>query len=231
LGYLALEPAVRRRWPWRITAWNRLLDGRLGDPMVGRDVLIGLASGALVLLVLRAAPLSAAWAGVAPPPPLTGAGPPALQVPGPPTPLYVLLTFLLTLVIVPVLYLLLHFLFYLVLRREWLAWGAVWLFFVALFMMPVLGPSPAGNALSLFCHGLRVGLGVFVLARFGLLAFAAQSFASELLSLSPLTADLSVWYAYQGILMALVVLGLAGYAFVTATRGQRLFREGFFGDE
>ena len=117
------------------------------------------------------------------------------------------------------------------LRREWLAWGAVWLFFVALFMMPVLGPSPAGNALSLFCHGLRVGLGVFVLARFGLLAFAAQSFASELLSLSPLTADLSVWYAYQGILMALVVLGLAGYAFVTATRGQRLFREGFFGDD
>jgi serine/threonine-protein kinase len=111
LGYLALEPAVRRRWPWRITAWNRLLDGRLRDPMVGRDLLIGLASGAVVLLVLRAAPLSAAWAGVAPPPPLTGAGPPALQVPGPPTPLYVLLTFLLTLVVVPVLYLLIHFLF------------------------------------------------------------------------------------------------------------------------
>ena len=111
LGYLALEPAVRRRWPWRITAWNRLLDGRLRDPMVGRDVLIGLASGALVLLVLRAAPLSAAWAGVAPPPPLTGAGPLALHVPGPPTPLYVLLTFLLVFVVVPVLYLLLHFLF------------------------------------------------------------------------------------------------------------------------
>jgi hypothetical protein len=29
LSYLALEPAVRRRWPWRLTAWNRLLDGRL----------------------------------------------------------------------------------------------------------------------------------------------------------------------------------------------------------
>ena len=31
--------------------------------------------------------------------------------------------------------------------------------------------------------------------------------------------------------MALVIVGLAGYAFFTATRGQRLFREGFFGDE
>jgi serine/threonine-protein kinase len=230
MGYLALEPAVRRRWPWRITAWNRLLDGRLRDPMVGRDVLIGLASGALVLVVLRVAPLSAAWAGFAPPPPLTGAGPPSLQIPGPPTPLYVLLTFLLVLVVIPVMYLLLHFLFYLVLRREWLAWGAVWLFFVALYMLPVLDPSAAGYALSLFWHGLRVGLAVFVLARFGLLAFAAYTFTSELLSLSPLTVDLSVWYAYQGILMALIVLGLAGYAFVTATRGQRLFREGFFVD-
>jgi serine/threonine-protein kinase len=38
VGYLAIEPAIRRRWPWRITAWNRLLDCRLRDPMVGRDL-------------------------------------------------------------------------------------------------------------------------------------------------------------------------------------------------
>src|SRR5262249_9597462 len=82
LGYLALEPAVRRRWPWRITAWNRLLDGRLRDPMVGRDVLIGLASGALGLLVLRAASLSADWAGLAAPPPLARAGPSCAHCPG-----------------------------------------------------------------------------------------------------------------------------------------------------
>ena len=34
---------------------NRLFAGRLCDPMVGRDLLIGLALGAAVLLVLRAA--------------------------------------------------------------------------------------------------------------------------------------------------------------------------------
>jgi hypothetical protein len=231
LSYLALEPAVRRRWPWRITAWNRLLDGRLRDPMVGRDLLIGLAFGAAVLLVVRAAWLSAVWAGVPPPPPLTGTGPPALQVPGPPTPLYVLLSFLLVPVAVPLLYLSLSFVLFLVLRREWLAWGAVWLFFLALYLVPLLGPSPAGNALTLFLYGLRVGLHVFVLARFGLLAFAGLAFGSELLSLVPLTADLSAWYAWQGVVMALVMVGLAVYGFVTATRGQRLFREGFFGDE
>ncbi len=231
LSYLALEPAVRRHWPWRITAWNRLLDGRLRDPMVGRDLLIGLAFGAAVLLVFRAAWLSAVWAGVPPPTPLTGSGPPALQVPGPPTPLYVLLSFQLVAIVVPVLYLLLSFVLFLVLRQEWLAWGAVWLFFVALFTVPLLGPSPAGNALTLFWHGLRVSLGVLALARFGLLAFAGELFCTGLLSLVPLTADLSAWYAYQGVAGALVVTGLAVYAFLTATRGQRLFREGFFGDE
>ena len=230
LGYVALEPAVRRRWPWRITAWNRVLDGRLRDPMVGRDLLIGLALGAAVLLVLRVDWLTVAWAGV-PPIPLTGAGPFALEVPGPPTPLYVLLCFVLVPIITPVLYLVLSFLLFLVLRREWLAWGAVWLLFVALFTAPLLGPSPTGNALTVFWSGLRVGLAVFAVARFGLIAFAGLLTCTELLSLVPLTTDLSAWYASQGVLMALIIVGLAVYAFFTATRGRRLFGEGFFGDE
>jgi serine/threonine-protein kinase len=230
-SYLALEPAVRRRWPWRITAWNRLLAGRLGDPMVGRDLLIGLAFGAAVLLVPRAALLSAEWAGVPPPPPLTGTGPFALHVPGPPTPLYVLLSILYIPIIIPVGILTQCFLFFLVLRREWLAWGVVYLFGLVGWMLPHLGPSPAGNVLTFLWAGLSTGLWIFALYRFGLLATAAALFCSELLALVPLTADLSAWYAYQGVLMALVVLGLAVYAYFTATRGQRLFREGFFGDE
>jgi serine/threonine-protein kinase len=231
LSYLALEPYVRRHWPWRITAWNRLLDGRFRDPMVGRDLLIGLAAGAAALLIPRAAWLSAVWAGVPPPPPVTGAGPGGLQVPGPPTPLYLVLSWLSVSITASMRYLLLAYVLSLVLRREWLAWGAVWLFFAALFVASLLGPSLAGNALIVFWYGLRVGLSVFVLARFGLLAFAGSLFASELLSLAPLTVDLSAWYASQGILLALVVLGLAAYAFFIATRGRRLFRVGFFGDE
>ena len=158
-------------------------------------------------------------------------GPFALQIPGPPTPLYVLLSFLTVPIITPVLYLVLSFVLFLVLRREWLAWGAVWLLFVALFTASLLGPSPAGNALTVFWYGLRVGLGVFALARFGLLAMAGSLICTELLSLVPLTTDLSAWYAYQGVVMALIIVGLAVYAFFTATRGQRLFGEGFFGDE
>jgi hypothetical protein len=231
LSYLAMEPSVRRRWPWRLTAWNRVLEGRLGDPMVGRDLLIGLALGAVSMLIPRAARLSAEWTGVPPPSPLTGTGPFAFQIPGPPTPLYVLLSFLNTPIIIPVLYLLLSFVFFLVLRREWLSWGAVWLFFLVTFTIPLLTASPSDNALTLFWNGLRIGVAIFALVRFGLLAMTGYLFFTELLALVPLTADLSAWYVYQGVLMALVVIGLAVYAFFTATRGQRLFREGFFGDE
>lgn len=230
VGYMAIEPAVRRRWPWRSTAWNRLLDGRLGDPMVGRDVLIGLAVGVAALLTLRAARLAAAWAGVPPPPPLIGAGPFSLHLPAL-APLVVVLSFLRTPIIVPLLYLLLSFALFLALRREWLAWGAVWLFFTSMYAVPLLGPSPSGNAMTLFWYGLRVGLQVFALARFGLLVMAGSVFCSEMLSIVPLTADLSAWYAPQGIVMALFMIGLSGHSCFTATRGHRLFGEWFFGDE
>jgi serine/threonine-protein kinase len=231
LGYLALEPAVRRRWPWRLTAWGRLLAGRLRDPMVGRDVLIGLAAGVAGVLIPRAGWLSAEWAGVPPPPPLTGIEAVDVHVPGPPAPLLFLVIQPTGLLFVALVYLLLSFLFFLVLRREWLAWGAVWLIWVAPAAGKLLGPSSAGNALSVFGVGLMIGLSIFVLARFGLLALTSALCCWGLLSMVPLTADLSAWYAYQGEIVALVIVGLAIYGFLIATRGQRLFRAGFFGDE
>ena len=121
--------------------------------------------------------------------------------------------------------------YYLVLRREGPAWVAVWLFFVAWFVLPFLGPSPTGNALTFFWQGLRVGLQLFALARFGLLAMAGSVLCITSLSLVPLTADLSAWYAYQGVIMALIVIGLAVYACFTATRGRWLFGVWFFNEE
>ena len=41
LLYMALEPYARRRWPQMLISWKRLLAGRLQDPLVGRDILIG----------------------------------------------------------------------------------------------------------------------------------------------------------------------------------------------
>src|SRR5262245_61104716 len=46
--YLALEPYVRRHWPTVLIGWTRMLSGRLRDRLVARQVLIGIAVGALV---------------------------------------------------------------------------------------------------------------------------------------------------------------------------------------
>jgi serine/threonine-protein kinase len=55
LFYLALEPYVRRLRPWTLISWARLLGGGWRDPVVGRDVLIGMVWGALVAAALLAA--------------------------------------------------------------------------------------------------------------------------------------------------------------------------------
>ncbi|HTX36373.1 MAG TPA: serine/threonine-protein kinase [Bryobacteraceae bacterium] len=44
-AYLALEPAIRARWPHSIVTWNRVLAGRWLDPQVGSHILIGAAVG------------------------------------------------------------------------------------------------------------------------------------------------------------------------------------------
>jgi serine/threonine-protein kinase len=53
LTYLALEPAVRSRWPHSLVTWNRLLGGRWLDPQVASHVLIGSAIGCVVWLVFK----------------------------------------------------------------------------------------------------------------------------------------------------------------------------------
>ncbi len=49
--YIALEPYVRRRWPEKLISWSRLIAGRVRDPMVGRDVLIGVLAGVAYALL------------------------------------------------------------------------------------------------------------------------------------------------------------------------------------
>jgi serine/threonine-protein kinase len=53
LMYLALEPAVRARWPHSIVTWNRVLAGRWLDAQVGSDILLGAAAGASLWVLFK----------------------------------------------------------------------------------------------------------------------------------------------------------------------------------
>jgi len=66
--YLALEPYVRRTWPDVLVSWVRLLEGRFHDPLVGRDVLLGLLAGSSLTILRQAWPLGSRWLGWPAPP-------------------------------------------------------------------------------------------------------------------------------------------------------------------
>ena len=66
LGYLAVEPFLRRRWPEVLVTWTRLLAGEFRDPLVGRDVLIGCAAGCLLATWGIGALLVPEWLGLTP---------------------------------------------------------------------------------------------------------------------------------------------------------------------
>jgi serine/threonine-protein kinase len=51
LVYMAIEPYVRRIWPRMLVGLVRLLSGRLRDPAVGREVLIGVVTGCSLVAV------------------------------------------------------------------------------------------------------------------------------------------------------------------------------------
>jgi hypothetical protein len=216
VAYLALEPYVRRRWPWWVVSWNRLLAGRFRDPLVGRDALIGCTYGASFAVLDQVRLLAPTWSGLAP-----GAELSPLADPLNPGAAFVVLLgqvsamdslFDLFLILV----------LFLVLRREWAAFAA----FVAIYTVPWLGTEHP--ALDLLFQVALQAAGLFVLRRVGFLAYVVGAYAYFLLAWAPLTTEPAAWYFGQGLTCAVVLLGLAVYGFVVALGGRPLFRDTLF---
>jgi hypothetical protein len=58
--YLAVEPFVRRVWPQTLVSWTTLLNSGPRDPVVGRDVLFGVATGLVLAILIKSVEL---WIG------------------------------------------------------------------------------------------------------------------------------------------------------------------------
>ena len=61
--YVALEPHVRRRWPSSLISWGRLLAGQMRDPVVGRDLLVGILAGVFWAVASGAKAMVPDWMG------------------------------------------------------------------------------------------------------------------------------------------------------------------------
>ena len=213
--YAALEPHVRKRWPTSLISWSRLLAGQTQDPVVGRDLLVGILTGAFWFASDGAKDLIYVWIRKTPMEPkynLTYA-----TLSGVHMVIGIILARIVVFVAVSLLFFFVFFLIRLLLRKEWLAALAMTLLFssAALFgEQPVLN----GILVVVFC-----GIALVVLIRFGLLALMLGLCTFSVLSELPLTTHLSVWYSELSFVVFFVILAAAIFGFYTSTAGKPRF--------
>jgi serine/threonine-protein kinase len=189
-----------------VIGWNRLLEGRWRDPLVGRDVLVGVLGGVVMLACYQLQALAPAWLGL-PYSPFYIEGR-ALTTSG----VGLLFLFVQMAVVWSLLSFFLMFFLMLVLRHGWLA-VAAWCLVEVAFFAPYESDAPA---VEVPLMALSIAAEVVVMLRFGLLALAVASFTSTALTWVPLAADPSAWYAGIAWTWLAGLAGLAVYAAVVA---------------
>src|SRR5579859_868086 len=217
LLYVALEPFVRRREPQILISWTRLLAGKLRDPLVGRDILIGAVYGVGLLLFSVSDNLVLPLLGKLPPIPggvstesLLGVRHAMSQVL-----LYVLAQTIDSLGIFFVLFVLQR-----ILRSTWLATIAVAVAGTLLSLGGNSGEYPIFSTVALVV--LYVSF-LLVLKYFGLLPLVVGLVVQNVLLVFPATIHLSRWYAAPSLAGLTAIAVLVACGFRTALAGRRVF--------
>jgi serine/threonine protein kinase len=210
--YVALEPHVRRRWPSSLISWGRLLAGQMRDPMVGRDLLVGILAGVFMAVASGANAMVPDWMGKIPDPPLSSMDFDSLS--GLRAVIGGILLDVVSSVATSLFFFFIFFLVRLVTRKEWLAV----LVTSSLFAIPaVFGDHPVLDTIWVFVF---FSIALTLLIRFGLLALVTANCVANVLINSPQTTHLSAWYAQPGFLAVAVILTAAIFGFYTSTAGK-----------
>jgi serine/threonine-protein kinase len=217
LLYLAIEPYARRFWPDGLLGWTRLLSGRVLDPRIGRDVLIGLgiaAAGLSVSLIPLVPLLLGKPEGV---PPFGTALTAAL---GPTHFLARCVAVLYSAVETALEAAMIFAVMRLALKRTWLTLLAGGL----VLMLVTSGVSVvSGNWFNALAGACFVAVMTFTVNRYGLLALTVMLFATNLLRVVPLTLNPAAWWAPASNSTLALLVALAAAAYYAARAGQPLF--------
>jgi len=211
--YMAIEPWVRRQWPRSLISWTRLLSGSWRDPVVGRDILVGVALGAVWILVFQIRYIPMMHLGAGP-----GFGSTSTLLGGRaalanwlrqwPQSIQTTLVFFLVFCGLKV-----------ILRKEWIA-GII---FVAIFAIPQ-GIGGSYVKIELPAMVLVYSIALLIVIRFGLVPLAIAVFTINTMASVPFSADLSTWYMPTAILELLSILLIAGWGFYHSLGGQTLWK-------
>jgi serine/threonine-protein kinase len=205
LLYIALEPFVRWRWADSIVGWTRLIGGGFRDPLVGRDILIGLVIGVGMVGIWRIRPvLETLFAATESVPAARG----FMALSGPGSLIAGLLDGQKNAIQSAMILLFFSFMGVGTMKVRWPAW----LIFgsISVLMGFLMTPSTSLPARLLMSVAYAVCL-TTLLMRFGVLAAIAALLVNSWTS--ALTLDFSAWNAPQVTVLWLLLLGLGGYAF------------------
>ncbi len=235
--YIALEPHLRRSWPETMIGWSRLLAGGVRDPLVGRDVLVGVLVAIGAALVLALHTLLRSWSGQPPQFP-TGASSNPFDGMAVSSDLllggrYALSRIVGSVMNIPVwastmATFLLLFVLLMLLKRRSLAMAALVFGLTGIYLVNhggwLLANAPADHfapsAADVVLFALVQATVVLVAVRFGLLALLAASIVSQLLTVLPIAIDSSVPYASSSRMIVATVIALAGFGWYTALAGR-----------
>jgi serine/threonine-protein kinase len=220
LLYIALEPFIRRRWPALLISWTRLLNGDLRNPMVGRDVMIGIIAGLIGGVVEFGSRHARYWSGMADQGPEIGFGPALLGIRfSIANTLFAVVAGIVFGTLITVLLVLLL----MILRRRGLATGALFALILTGFVLAI-----AGDWVALPSIIVASMVWTFTTARYGLLAYAIFMATWSALANAPHIGE--SWSTPMMIIPYAMVALAAIWAFRTSLGGQSLLREGVLGD-
>jgi serine/threonine protein kinase len=215
VGYLALEPGVRRVWPRTLIAWKKVLDGRFRDALVGAGILAGLLAGAVwAWLVLGASALA--------PSEVAGfllqrsAAERLMSVLSWQATVSAVLSEVGIAVLDGILKVLTLVLMRSVLKKPLLA-SAAFVAFDTLLRGSAMGGGPIAFGLS---AALAV-IAVAVITRYGMLAYVVASLTSGLLSRFPISEHVERWYGGGGLLVLVLLAGCGALALANMLKGDR----------
>src|SRR5579885_8832 len=215
--YVALEPYIRRQWPQTIISWTRLLEGRLRDPLVGRDLLSGVLLGTAWVLVFELGYRYNLRSGDQP---LFGVTDVLLGTRE--TVAIVLSTIVNSILSMLIFFLLLVFLRVL-LRNRWLA-AAV---FVAIFSLPKILHS-SHQVVDGIVWVAIYAIAAVAVVRFGLMVLATAVFMANALLNLPYTLNFSSWYAFNSYLVLSACAAIAIWGFYASLGGKTVFKDELF---
>ena len=212
LAYIALEPVVRRLWPQTLITWTRVLAGRWQDPLVSRDILIGLLFGLGYDLVFLGSHAIEMRFGE---PAATGIWLDSLlgihRVAG------IALNRVLVGLIASFLFFLLFFMLRVILRKDWLAGIG----FVLFFALP-RGLTDRYAILAVIAYVIVYGMIVPMLLRCGLLSLVVVIFITDLVPELAFTTNFSAWYGTGSLFLVILVGAPSIFTFWKALGGRPL---------